>query len=778
MTNNHRSSIHYPFSILNFAFAGAALFAAVSAPIAAMAGSASLYVQDGLIACWDGIENAGAGVHNSSATVWKDLVAGYEFNLYNVTVDADRMTFAGSASSYGTLSAADTTSTFVAAKNGTMEIVYVSRTIVSGQNFQVLLQSTASSGLAFGLYTASSIIVHSASSTDNRPILSFSSGTATNSVSVRYTSGAPVSAIANGESRTFSGGNYWGSPDGSTTFIGVRASKANNTHFPGSIYCIRLYSRQLSNEEIAANHAIDVQRFREGNHFDDILEIVGAPGQYAEPSPAYGQRTDLSAGDTVAVSCASCTNTEQMIEYLCTGWKLYNEVGNVLSNGTETSFTYTHPTPAAYRRLEWQWSVRAMSSIAPDATLPVAGAAFHVDASMPSTMTTVESGGRRLVTAWRDADGGTMRATSGTASRPSLVTDDGLPYVDFGPQTSGNASSANDNSGALAWSSELTTVREVFLVFSDYPGSQHSFFLCAGNSYHFHRNQKKLFNNTYAHANVKNGLKEVDGVECTIDYELPEGFHIIHLRTTDNVSAGRFAWDRNVNYGGQRLQEVIVYTSTLTDAEAEATYDYLEGKWFKNPGSLVVDGAPEQLGSPSPAYGAQVGLAAGATISLSCGATIATNEAGTVYGCAGWKIYDKDDNEIAGGTETSFVYAHPTPAAFRRVEWQWIEPLTILPIPDQVNESFDLCRPEFVVSNRISGATWTVGGDVVNPLFDVEYANNDGAGTATAAVVGTGGYAGCVASRAFTIAATKYEDANISTTDLTARRHVVDGKSV
>lgn len=33
------------------------------------------YVQDGLVAMWDGIENAGWGVHDSNATVWKDLVS-------------------------------------------------------------------------------------------------------------------------------------------------------------------------------------------------------------------------------------------------------------------------------------------------------------------------------------------------------------------------------------------------------------------------------------------------------------------------------------------------------------------------------------------------------------------------------------------------------------------------------------------------------------------------------------------------------------------------------
>ena len=36
------------------------------------------YVQDGLIAMWDGIENTGWGVHDPNATTWKDLIGGAE----------------------------------------------------------------------------------------------------------------------------------------------------------------------------------------------------------------------------------------------------------------------------------------------------------------------------------------------------------------------------------------------------------------------------------------------------------------------------------------------------------------------------------------------------------------------------------------------------------------------------------------------------------------------------------------------------------------------------
>ena len=52
------------------------------------------YVQDGLIAMWDGIENAGWGIHEQNATVWKNLVGtedmvfnqSFEYDIYNDSV--------------------------------------------------------------------------------------------------------------------------------------------------------------------------------------------------------------------------------------------------------------------------------------------------------------------------------------------------------------------------------------------------------------------------------------------------------------------------------------------------------------------------------------------------------------------------------------------------------------------------------------------------------------------------------------------------------------------
>ena len=53
------------------------------------------YITDGLVAWWDGIWNAGLGVHDSNATVWRDIIGGREFVLpqgqYQITGNAINM---------------------------------------------------------------------------------------------------------------------------------------------------------------------------------------------------------------------------------------------------------------------------------------------------------------------------------------------------------------------------------------------------------------------------------------------------------------------------------------------------------------------------------------------------------------------------------------------------------------------------------------------------------------------------------------------------------------
>ncbi len=314
---------------------------------------ASAYVQDGLVACWDGVENAGPGVRVTSPAVWKDVVGGRAFALNNVTVNADRLTFAGATSSYGTLSADDTTATFGRAKDGTLEIVYASSSTAN----QVLLQSSSASGIAFGSWNKNTLIICNA----NSKTISFSSGTATNFVSVLYASAKPDSAYVNGAAATMGANNYFGNAN-TTTVLGKRT--ANSAAFSGSIYAIRLYSRQLTDAEIAANHAVDEERFLRGNASARRgITFAAYPALQGESNPGYGTHS-FEPGATYTFSApAVWTNGAATAAATCRGFTLALADGRtVTSSALSTNITYSTELDDAV--LTWQWEMHKSITVA------------------------------------------------------------------------------------------------------------------------------------------------------------------------------------------------------------------------------------------------------------------------------------------------------------------------------------------------------------------------------------------------------------------------------
>ena len=230
-----------------------ALFAA--SVFAVSAADLDEYVQPDLVAMWDGYRNQGADKpHDSTATVWYDTTGQYGFVLNGGATMGDdccKFAFYGGNTSYGTLSAEDTAATFDLAKNGTMEIVFYQ--LYDGN--AVLLQSSGTSGIAFGRNAASTIIT---SNTSGSPTGTYAPLNKFSSIAVNYELGKSVAVYANGEVLTLSSANNYGTST-TETFIGNRAAK--NGAFNGYIHAIRLYSRQLTPEEIAQNAAVDRERY-------------------------------------------------------------------------------------------------------------------------------------------------------------------------------------------------------------------------------------------------------------------------------------------------------------------------------------------------------------------------------------------------------------------------------------------------------------------------------------------------------------------------------------
>lgn len=209
--------------------------------------SARSYVNDGLVAMWDGIENAGWGVHDANATVWKDLSGnGYDLELRNSAHF-------------------DINSLVTAEKNNVSALLDRTLSYRSIEVCGFADESRNSSALVcFGNYLDSGIMLvcywNSIQTYNGNYQIKF-----TNPVSARSTwsgthDGSNHLAYVNGKAAVGTiTTNNWSSRAGTFGLSGSSNYAAYN--FVGNYYCVRLYTRALTAAEIAANYAIDVQRF-------------------------------------------------------------------------------------------------------------------------------------------------------------------------------------------------------------------------------------------------------------------------------------------------------------------------------------------------------------------------------------------------------------------------------------------------------------------------------------------------------------------------------------
>ena len=222
------------------------------------------YVQDGLIAMWDGIENAGWGVHDPNATVWKDLCGTKDLALTSASSWTPKGAYGNGSNYIAGLTGADNA---IALENcKTIQIVFSwNKQFVSGKSCAFIFSNAiddwgrtifADNQLApvgikggrsisgiygptipFENYTTNSIALITAI---------YSSNTLTNPSPFMLNDRAYTSRGQNNRSAQRGlvlGGNTW------------------QYNLIGEIFDVRIYSRALTADEIAANYAIDKLRF-------------------------------------------------------------------------------------------------------------------------------------------------------------------------------------------------------------------------------------------------------------------------------------------------------------------------------------------------------------------------------------------------------------------------------------------------------------------------------------------------------------------------------------
>lgn len=233
-------------------FVWVAIIAAIGNTLFADGLTTDDYVQDGLINQWDGIENAGVGTHNAAATVWKDLKGGLDLTLcgkgaWNAT---------GNGLNVNGCSAKGTSATTA---YRTIEVVYK----MSGGRILFASGNAQTRFVLFDSATAPGTMAYFDGAKSTKYIPTSLVPGAPRAIAATYNESSAVDAIYYNGAQDQNGKthkNDWLLGDGKV-MIGDRSTTATAYTWQGTVYAIRLYDRELTAEEIAANCLVDILRF-------------------------------------------------------------------------------------------------------------------------------------------------------------------------------------------------------------------------------------------------------------------------------------------------------------------------------------------------------------------------------------------------------------------------------------------------------------------------------------------------------------------------------------
>ena len=239
------------------------------------------YVADGLIAMWDGEDNQGAGVHDPAATTWVDLTGNHAPMAFRAdpTVNA-RSYYVGAGG--GCVKSAPDIAAALNANAATIEIVCNVKSLVDNASLFACVDGDSGNRIAWvRTSTASGMkgivaVAEYKSTTFYEPYPKFD--TAVNAVrSYTFTYSADACRVYKDGSSTVgaSVANKGVSGNTATAAFSVGQRISQNGGFSAAIsdmdvYCVRIYDRVLSADEIAANHAQDVKRFFGSDHAVDL----------------------------------------------------------------------------------------------------------------------------------------------------------------------------------------------------------------------------------------------------------------------------------------------------------------------------------------------------------------------------------------------------------------------------------------------------------------------------------------------------------------------------
>lgn len=310
------------------------------------------YVTDGLVANWDGVFNVASDTyHDGGATVWADLVGGHDASFKAVT---DRTGGMGHWATNGYYFAGASYAQIGTAWNlgsvFTVQIVcdytVANQAAINYPNYFAapndfcIFTQKAGASLQWKTDPAGESTRSKLTSWNGKYI------TAVFGTNTLYLTQTAAYANAVTRAGTQATGNLlW--------TIGGSASGPKDRVTIGTIHAVRIYSKQLSEDEMAVNRAQDERRFRNGRANADVVVATDTPGLSGDVPPGtYGV-----VGEHLfrAPSIVQTNGTT----YALLGYRLetWDKAAKAWSNAV-TSFdsTYRHVADETTVRLTWLWS--------------------------------------------------------------------------------------------------------------------------------------------------------------------------------------------------------------------------------------------------------------------------------------------------------------------------------------------------------------------------------------------------------------------------------------
>ncbi|MBR2356322.1 MAG: sigma-70 family RNA polymerase sigma factor [Kiritimatiellae bacterium] len=365
----------------------------------------SNYIQDGLVAQWDGIENGGAGIHwDIAANGWKDLVGGLVLTKIGGEPETD--TTGVSLGSKTKLQVYDQGGRVTAVGRvigGTVKTVeIVGRDCTSGaQNFFLLaMDGTDSSQTKNRLlmwYTDSSAhILGSVAMPQSNGISWFNDndfGLAADenfSAAIVQPSAAQCLRYSNGQQcGSVAVANVVARSDRNSAAISLHGwyGKEGSTQ-TAYISAIRIYNRALTAQEIARNHALDAIRFR--GESADGYRISNGRWQVRIRATSEDPLTVVAVGNVSGTEVETWVDLSSEVEISVrqfpAGKALRRwEDGSVVSYDERMKLTACYPVNAVAKLAVNTWTYANGELTNGDWTFAASGANDSIIVGLPST---------------------------------------------------------------------------------------------------------------------------------------------------------------------------------------------------------------------------------------------------------------------------------------------------------------------------------------------------------------------------------------------------------